>query len=75
MAPSHRACARLAAMVCPWIVEEIKAGKLVVTVVRKSHVAMAILDPDIVAAETGKRRRAYGHAKLIVANLDDVDLT
>lgn len=68
MAPSHRECARLAADACPWIVREIEAGKLTVTVVRKSRVALAILDPEIVEAETGKRFDfpVVGHAKLIV---------
>lgn len=68
MAPSHRECARKAAEVCPWIVREIEAGKLVVTVARKTRVALAYLDPDIVEAETGRRfnGNVVGHAKLIV---------
>ncbi|MCV6592707.1 MAG: hypothetical protein OIF48_07130 [Silicimonas sp.] len=66
MAPSHRQCAQDAARACPWIVSEINAGRLVVTVVRKWRVSIAILDPDIVEAETGARRQAFGHAKLIV---------
>lgn len=68
MAPSHRECARLAAQVCPWIVGEIKAGKLVVTVVRAARYAIAILDPEVVEAETGQRhpQSVVGHAKLIV---------
>lgn len=70
MAPSHRDCARRAAAVCPWIVREIEAQRLTVTVVRKSHVALAILDPDVVEAEVGRRFDfpVVGHAKLIVDN-------
>lgn len=66
MAPSHRECARQAALVCPWITAEIEAGKLTVTVVKKARIAMAILDPEAVEAETGFKRKAFGHAKLIV---------
>lgn len=66
MAPSHRECARQAALVCPWIISEIKAARLNVVVAQKTEIAMAILDQDIVEAETGERKPAFGHAKLIV---------
>lgn len=44
------------------------ADKLIVTVVRRSRTAVAILDPEIVEAETGQRVSfpVAGHAKLIV---------
>ena len=68
MAPLHRECARIGALLCPWTQGRIEAGRLVVTVVVRSTIAMAMLDPDMVEAETGRRfdGPVYGHAKLIV---------
>lgn len=68
MAASHRECARQAAAVCPWIIGEIEGGRLTVTVAIKTRVALAILDPEIVEAEVGRRFDfpVVGHAKLIV---------
>lgn len=68
MAPCHRECARRSALVCPWIIKEIEAGRLTVTVVTKSSVAIATLDPEIVEAEIGHLFEfpVAGHAKLIV---------
>ena len=68
MAPSHRECARQAALVCPWIVAEIEAGRLQVIVARKTRTALAIMDPEVVEAEIGRRvaKQVIGHAKLIV---------
>lgn len=68
MAPSHRSCARLAAMTCPWILKQIETGELTVTVPKKTRVALAFLDPEIVEAEIGRRVAVpvVGHAKLIV---------
>lgn len=68
MAPSHRACARLAAETCPWALKEIEANRLTVIVAVQSRVALAFLDPEVVEAEVGKRFTfpVVGHAKLIV---------
>ncbi|WP_212525892.1 hypothetical protein [Actibacterium sp. MT2.3-13A] len=68
MAPCHRACARQSAQVCPWLIRQIEAGELVVTVVKKADVALAQLDPEIVESETGQwfDFPVFGHAKLIV---------
>ena len=68
MAPSHRECARLAATVCPWILRQIECGKLTVTVVLASSIALAQIDPDIVESQIGRRVAVpvFGHAKMIV---------
>ena len=44
MAPSHRECARQAALVCPWMQKQISDGTLSVTIAKRFKLALACRD-------------------------------
>lgn len=67
MAPSHRACAALAARRCPHVRRQLADGSLMVTVLTRYRLALAFLNERALEQVGLKHpgRRVAGHAKLV----------
>lgn len=71
----HRACAAIAATLCPSLKRDIENGCLAVRQVFQWRAQVAIMDEIYVESLTGNPVRALGHGKVELIKWRDRDLT